>query len=374
MRIGVSCLAAPGGSGAVATAVARGLALRGHEVRLVASEQPFRWAPTPGLSFHRVEIPPAPALPNPPWEYSLAAALVDVSQVVDVIHVHYAVPHLAAALLAAESRCPVVATLHGTDVTRVGSHPAVLPFTRSLLTRCAALSTPSAHLAKVAQRLFALPETPRALPNFIDPEALRPPATPQRAVFDPLFSSALSGLATLVHVSNCRPVKRVTDAIRVVGALPEARLVVIGEGPDRAAAEREAEALGASDRVAWVGAEWLPRFGHADAYLNPSEEESFGLAALEAMAVGLPVVGTRVPGFDEVVLHGVTGSLHPVGDAAGMAAGVREVLGRPELRAAARHRAVSGFSADAVLPEVEAWLASAVASWIPEGKEARRRS
>lgn len=361
LRVAMVCLAAPGGSGAVATALAHGLAVRGHRVHVVAPARPFRWEPCSRLTLHVAAAPTVAALPASPWESALASCLLELAPEVDVIHAHYAVPHAAAAWIVSRLRgTPYVVTLHGTDVTRAGVDPALRPLTREALLGAAALSAPSHHLAASARAAFGLPTPPDVLPNFVDLSRFRPPDARDRGRLDPAFAPETAGMPTLVHVSNCRPVKRVVDVVSVAAAVPGARLLVVGDGPDRAAAEAHAHALGISARVAFVGDApgWLPHLGHGDVYLSPSAEESFGLAALEAMAAGLPVVGTRVPGFDEVV-RSPAGSLHPVGDVAAMAAAVRTLLGdaasHEQARRAARDVA-SAYAEDAVVPHYEAML------------------
>ncbi len=373
LRIGITCFATYGGSGVVATEVGLGLAARGHDVHFIARSLPFRLpVGAPGVTFHPVHEPDHAVLrPDSAYPIALASALIEVSRQhqLDVLHVHYAVPHATAAWLARDVLGPdapaLVTTLHGTDITLVGSDSTYLPIVRASILKSDAVTTPSAWLREATwQRL----DLPRTLPidviaNFVDATAWYPAAQPDRAPLRALFADLAPHEAVLAHVSNFRPIKRLQDVVAVfarVHAQRPARLLLIGDGPDRVAAEHQLVALGLSDRVAFLGRKqrFLPWLQAADVFLLPSENESFGLAALEAMAVGLPVLATDVGGLPEVVVHGETGWLSPLGDVDAMAHHALQLLADPALQSrmggAARARVLAAFQPDAAVARYEA--------------------
>jgi len=367
MRIGITCYPTYGGSGAVATELGIALAERGHEVHFISYAQPFRLTGFHDrLFYHEVDVHTYPLFEYPPYSLSLAVQLHAVAKQhdLDIIHAHYAIPHATAAwtareMLKVEGRyLPIVTTLHGTDITLVGQDPSFRTITKFSLESSDGLTAVSQYLRDETYRAFECPRCDiRVIPNFVDPGVY------DRTRYE-CSSTALAprGEKILMHVSNFRHVKRVDDVVRVFGRVRErigAQLVLIGDGPDRPLAQATAEQLGVAKDVLFLGkldsvAELLSR---ADALLLPSEQESFGLVALEAMACGTPVIGTSGSGLTEVVDDGRTGSLHPVGEIDAMADSALALLTDGErwarFSAAARRRAVDNFSIDEIVPMYE---------------------
>ena len=365
MKIGVTCYPTYGGSGAVATALGIEFAERGHEVHFVSYAQPFRLGRFhERVFFHEVEMEHYPLFEHPPYTLALAVALHDAAQTheLDLIHVHYAIPHATSAWIAqqmlGEDGPPVVTTLHGTDITLVGIHPSFQAITSFSILRSQGITTVSQFLKDQTVRDFGVPaEDIEVIPNFLDTEVYGPGKEPCRR-----DSLAEPGEKILMHVSNFRPVKRVGDVVRVFAGVAErmpARLIMIGDGPERPRAVEAAQALGVEDRVVFLGKHGaVEELLHcADLFLLPSESESFGLAALEAMASGAPVVASNAGGLPEVVPHGEAGYLFEPGDVDGMTAGALEILNDPDrwkaFSAAGRAVAVERFSAELVVPIYE---------------------
>ncbi len=369
MRIGITCYPTYGGSGAVATELGLELARRGHEIHVVSYAQPFRLNRfREGIYFHEVEMMPYPLFEYPPYSLALAVSLHEVvrDHDLDLLHVHYALPHATSGWITREmlqsegEDVKVVTTLHGTDITLVGQDASFRSITRFSIEKSDGLTAVSEWLRTETREAFGVDEERiRVIPNFVDTDRFRRDAYPCHR-----SSLAPEGQKILIHISNFRPVKRVADVVRtfarVRGEVP-ARLVMVGDGPDRQAAEDAAEELAVADDVLFLGkldsvAELL---ACADLFLLPSEEESFGLVALEALSSGVPVVGTTGSGLAEVVEDGVSGRLHPVGDVEAMAASALDLLRDEELwRAgseAGRRRAVERFSADEVVPRYESY-------------------
>ncbi|MDX2168227.1 MAG: N-acetyl-alpha-D-glucosaminyl L-malate synthase BshA [Deltaproteobacteria bacterium] len=366
LSIGIVCYPSLGGSGVVAAELAAGLAERGHRVHLIAAGVPGR-APLPaGVRLHTVAVPEYPLFSHAPYEMAVAGAIVAVARQhgLDIVNVHYAVPHASSAdtarrvLGAAAPRC--VVTLHGTDVTRVGREPSIRAVTRYAIAAADRITVPSAYLREAAAELLGA-ETAAGiavLPNFVDTELFRPAPEHERGAIDALFGGAGGG-PTLIHVSTFRPVKRAADLIellaRVRRSLP-ARLVLVGDGPDRAATVAQAAARGLADCVRSLGAVAdLPALlRQADAFVLTSESESFGVAALEALSSGVPVFAYRVGGLPEVVGDGCGALVAPF-DVAALAQAVVGGLRQPShLRAQARAHAVAHFARAAAIDRYEA--------------------
>ncbi len=370
MRVGIVCFPSVGGSGVVACELALALARRGHRVHVVSTDLPFRLAgkgPVPGLTFHRVQAPAHPLFPEPLYFLALTDALVRLgrSERLDVLHVHYAVPHAASACLARDllrrQGCApvpaVVTTLHGSDVLSLGPDPSIASVTAQSLRDSDALTAVSGYLRQEAALRLRIDAPVDVVPNFVDPEVFRPRPDPGlRRLF------AGDGEHLIIHVSNLRPVKRVPEVVRIFALVARkvpARLLVVGEGPELRSAREEAEALGLGERVRFLGrqGEVAPLLAISDLFLFPSLSESFGVAAAEAMACGLPVIASDVGGLREVVVDGVTGYLLPPEDGEGMAARAVALLRDEDQRrrmgeAAARH-VRARFTPERVVPLYE---------------------
>jgi N-acetyl-alpha-D-glucosaminyl L-malate synthase BshA len=356
VRIGITCYPTFGGSGVVATELGVALAERGDEVHFISYALPSRLGlPKPRVFFHEVVAPTYPLFVSPPYTLALATKMAEVAAhaSLDLFHVHYALPHAISAILAREMsvgnglRLKVVTTLHGTDITIVGQDRSYLPITRYGIEKSDAVTAVSRYLRDVTKREFGIRRNVEVIGNFVDGDLFRPgEASP--------YARALcrEGECVLIHVSNFRAVKRVGDVLaifdRVRRQMP-ARLLLIGDGPDRSMAERLAREGGFEDRTTFLGnvpsIETILPVGKL--FLLPSDAESFGLAALEAMACGLPVIGTAVGGLPEVVEDGRSGFLRPVADVDGMAQAALSLLRDPEKLATfsreARRRAVEEF-------------------------------
>ena len=355
MRIGINCYPTQGGSGVVATELAMALAREGDEVHVISYALPFRLELVdPRLHFHEVQVPRYPLFEYPPYSLALATQIVEVArhQRLDLIHVHYAVPNAVSAVLAREILEPqelkVVTTLHGTDITLVGNDPNYLEPTLWGITRSDAVTAVSEALRRATQEQLGVTNRIDVVPNFIVPERY------DRARAGPGVGRwARPGEKVLVHVSNFRPVKRVLDVVevfeRVRRELP-ARLLLLGDGPDRAKVEKRCRECDSCGQISFLGnlAPVEDVLVGADLFLLPSEIESFGLAALEALSCEVPVIATDVGGLPEVVVSGENGYLLPVGDVEAMAAACLELLGDDDKRrrfgAAGRRRAVEQFS------------------------------
>ncbi|KAB2950327.1 MAG: N-acetyl-alpha-D-glucosaminyl L-malate synthase BshA, partial [Thermoanaerobaculia bacterium] len=329
MRIGISCYPTWGGSGVVATELAMALASAGDEVHVISYALPSRLQlASERLYFHEVVVPHYPLFEYPPYSLALASKMVEIArhQRLDLLHVHYAVPNAVSAMLAKQILAPlplaVVTTLHGTDVTLVGNDPSYLETTRWAVLASDAVTAVSDWLRQSTNYQLCIEDKQiEVIPNFIEPERYeraRGTAGARRW--------AKPGEKVLVHVSNFRPVKRVMDVLEVFLRVRErmpARLLLVGDGPDRARLEQRCRVERCCDVVTFLGnlGEVEQVLAGADLFLLPSENESFGLAALEALACEVPVVTTRVGGLPEVVEEGVTGLLFPLGDVEAMAAG-----------------------------------------------------
>ncbi len=366
MKIGVVCYPTFGGSGVVATELGLELAARGHDVHFVSYDPPARYrCPSERVTFHEVETPSYPLFRYPPYLLSMASTMADVAEneKLDLFHVHYAIPHTISACIAREilgrSGMPIVTTLHGTDITIVGRRREYFRVVKFALESSSGVTAVSRSLAEETREAFEFEGGIEVIPNFIEADRYRPEFSPD---VRERFASPSEKL--VVHISNFRPVKNVPDVVKVfarVSAELPARLVLVGDGPEAAACRELARELGIEERVRFLGEtpDVAPLLACADLFLLPSSQESFGLAALEAMACGTPVIATDVGGIPEVVAAGETGELFKPGDIEAMSAAAASILSdgpRVErMRAASRARAVERFSAEKVVPMYEAF-------------------
>jgi len=368
MRIGITCYPTYGGSGVVATELGIELAALGHQVHFISYSQPFRLTGRDeGIFYHEVPVSSYPLFEFPPYDLALASRMAEVAEYndLDLLHVHYAIPHSVSALLARQMlaakgrRLPFVTTLHGTDITLVGLDRSYLPITRYAVQDSDGVTSISSYLKQKTVEDFGVTRGIEVVTNFVNcdvyspikDEAIR--AAARKRLADP-------DEAILMHLSNFRPVKRVVDVVKifaqVVREIP-AQLILIGDGPDRSAAEWLAHDLGIQNKIHFMGKqervnELLPL---ADILLMPSELESFGLAALEAMACKVPSIATRVGGVPELIDDGETGLLYAVGDVDAMAAGALDLLDDPSrldaMRDAGRRTAQKRFCSTLVVPQ-----------------------
>ncbi len=368
MRIGIVCYPTIGGSGVVATEMAQTLALRGHEVHLLSYDRPSRMRRgIPGLRFHPVQVSAYPLFRYPPYDLALATRMLEVQEEskIDVFHVHYAIPHAVSAFLARSmsgSRFRFITTLHGTDITVAGSDRGYMRPTRFAIEQSDAVTAVSQYLADETRLVFGVQKPIHVVPNFVDTDRFRPGKQKRWPERD-------GNERVLVHASNFRPVKRAADVVRAFALVQQqvpARLLLVGDGPDREHALAVAADLGCAHRVEWLG----PRenvedvLQDCDLFLSASETESFGLSILESMSCGVPSVATRVGGVEEVL--GETGALTPLADPAAMAKAALRLLTDPveyaRQCASVRERALQRFRADEVIHRYEAIYRDVVAA------------
>ncbi len=364
MKIGITCYPTYGGSGVVATELGLELAARGHDVHFISYAVPVRMAePSERIHFHEVEVMNYPLFDHPPYTLALATKMHNVAanEGLDLLHVHYAIPHSVSAYLARAmlrpARLPFVTTLHGTDVTLVGADRSYLPITRFSIEQSDAVTAISEYLRGVTEREFGARKTVEMIPNFVNCDVFQPA---DGACHRAMFASDSERL--LAHLSNFRPVKRVTDVIEIFALVRKeirARLLMIGDGPERGEAEWMARERGIARDVIFLGKQNQVQdlINCADVMLLPSDLESFGLVALEAMACGVPCVCSRVGGLPEVVREGVDGYLLEPRDVPGMAAKALDILTDPDRREAmgraGRERAINQFCSDKIIPLYE---------------------
>ncbi len=367
MKIGITCYPTYGGSGAVATELGIALAERGHEIHFITYRQPFRLPSfLPRVFFHEVDVGRYPLFEFPPYDLALAVRMHEVVRThgLELLHCHYAIPHATSAWIAREmlretsEDVHLITTLHGTDITIVGQDPSFYPITKFSIEKSDRITAVSEYLRDETIRAFGCAGCEvEVIHNFIDPNVYNRAKYPS-SLKDQLGKSR----PVLMHVSNFREVKRVRDVIRVFAEVNKERpsvLVMIGDGPDRPAAEEEARALGVESSVSFLGKleQIAPLLAAADLFLLTSQTESFGLSALEALASGVPVIGTKAGGLPEVIRDGETGVLCGVGDVAGMAAAALTILQNPSRWAAMSELAIADsrqrFSLDAVVGKYE---------------------
>jgi len=367
MRIGITCYPTYGGSGVVATELGIELAAMGHQVHFISYSQPFRLSGRDdGILYHEVPVSSYPLFEFPPYDLALASRMAEVAEFydLDLLHVHYAIPHSVSALLARQMlaargrHLPFVTTLHGTDITLVGLDRSYLPITRYAIQESDGVTSISDYLREKTVQDFEVTRGIEVVPNFVNCDVYTPIRDDEKRA-EARKRLAAPDEAILMHLSNFRPVKRVLDVVRVFAQVARevpAQLVLVGDGPDRSAAEWLAHDLGIQARVHFLGKmervnELLPL---ADLMLMPSEMESFGLAALEAMACKVPSIATCVGGVPELIDNGVTGLLYAVGDVDGMAQGALSLLQDrtrlEEMRDAGRKTAQKRFCSSLVVP------------------------
>ena len=368
MRIGITCYPTYGGSGVVATELGIELAALGHEVHFISYSQPFRLnGRDDGIFYHEVPVSSYPLFEFPPYDLALASRMAEVAEYysLDLLHVHYAIPHSVSALLARQMlaargrRLPFVTTLHGTDITLVGLDRSYLPITRYAIQESDGVTSISNYLRDKTIADFDVTRPIETITNFVNCDVYTPikdEATRARC----RSHYAAPDEPLIVHLSNFRPVKRVTDVVKIFALIARerpAQLILIGDGPDRSSAEWLAHDLGIHSRIHFLGKQERVSelLALADLLLMPSELESFGLAALEAMACKVPSIATRVGGVPELIDDGVTGLLFPVGDVDAMAADALGLLNDPSrlhaMREAGRQTAQKRFCSTLVVPQ-----------------------
>jgi len=362
MKIGISCYPTHGGSGVVATELGKHLARAGHDTAFISFSSPFRLTELPaGVSIHEIQDDIFP-FKQYPYTLALAAKMVEIGRLkgLEVIHAHYAIPFAVAAILARqiapELNLKVVTTLHGTDITLVGSHSSMRIITTYAINASDAVTAVSQYLKSETYRIFNVDREIEVIYNFVDMEHHACSVSPSV----PKLKS--KGQATVIHISNFRPLKRIGDVIEVFARIRraiDARLLLVGDGPESMKAEQMVRDLGISDSVEFIGIvdDVAPILAAADLLLLPSESESFGLVALEAMASGVPVIASRIGGIPEVVEDGVTGYLAPLGDVDEMARRSLEILtdrkNAARFSARARERAAKLFDYRTIVPQYE---------------------
>jgi len=364
MKVAIVCYPSHGGSGVIASELALGLAERGHTAHIVSYAVPFRLGEfNPRVKLHEVEVSTYPLFKYPPYTLGLATKLAEVAteEKLDIIHAHYAVPHAVSAFLAREilgAGAPkIVTTLHGTDITLVGADESFHRVTKFAMEVSDAVTAVSKYLKRRTIEEFSLERDIDVIYNFVDTSRGHEAPECGRELWAP------NGEKILMHASNFRPVKRVSDVVRIFDLVRKdvpSKLLLVGEGPERLFVQQLVKELKLKEHVHFLGEQdnLDTILGCADLFLLPSEQESFGLVALEAMSCRVPVVGAAVGGLPEVVIHGETGYLAPVGEIRAMAEGAIELLTKAPRHAqfadAGRSRAVSAFDAAKIIPQYEA--------------------
>jgi N-acetyl-alpha-D-glucosaminyl L-malate synthase BshA len=367
MKIGITCYPVYGGSGVVATELGKALARRGHQIHFISSSLPFRLSyVTENIFFHEVTVQSYPLFEYPPYTLSLTSKMVDIArhEELDLLHVHYAIPHASSAVMARQIlakqglQVPVVTTLHGTDITLIGQDPSFAPVVTHSINESDGVTAVSQYLRQETYDHFDIDVDVEVIPNFIDTERFH-------RLDKEHFRQALcpNDEKVLVHVSNFRPVKNATQVVDVLHRLRErgfeVKLLMVGDGPDRVPAERKARDLGVYDDVRFLGKQDPVEeiLSIADVFLIPSGSETFGLAALEAMACNVPVVASDIGGLPELVVDGETGYLCPLDDVDAFTDRTAAILSDEDLHAemaeAARDRAKNTFDVEHIIPHYE---------------------
>ena len=365
MNVGITCYPTYGGSGIVATELGMELAARGHEVHFISYANPIRLDPgTPRIYYHEVEVSTYPLFQYPPYSLALASRMAEVAEAynLDLLHVHYAIPHSISALLAKQMmaplrRVPFITTLHGTDITLVGTDRSYYPITKFSIEQSDGVTSISDYLKRETESVFEITREIRVIMNFVNCELYHPDDEKIGAQ-----NYAPKGEKLLIHLSNFRPVKRVLDCVRILAEVRKnapAHLLLVGDGPECSRAEHLARELKVEKHISFLGkqnhVERLLPLAHV--LLMPSELESFGLAALEGMSCGVVPVATRVGGVPELITHGEDGFLEAVGDIQAQAAHVAELLNNESLHyrmsKAGRWNAAERFCAEKIIPRYE---------------------
>ena len=366
MRIGIVCYPTFGGSGVLATELGKALADKGHQVHFITYAQPVRLNEfNANIFYHEVRVTTYPLFDFPPYETALSSAMVDIimNHQLDLLHVHYAIPHASAAYMAKKivetqgRHIPVITTLHGTDITLVGKDPTFAPVVAFSINQSDAITAVSYNLRDETYRTFKIEKEIRVIHNFVDTHRFRKkPIDAFRKVIAP------NGERIIMHASNFRKIKRVQDVVRIFANVNKkipSKLLFVGDGPERTGAETLCRELGLSDDMRFVGRQEQMEeiLAIADLFLLTSEYESFGLAALEAMAAGVPVVSTNAGGLPEIAVEGETGFLSEVGDIEAMSAHAITILEKDDVLKKFKANALAHakrFDINTIVPEYEA--------------------
>ena len=363
MKIGITCYPTYGGSGVVATELGKALAQEGHEIHFISYALPFRLSNfVENIVFHEVEMSSYPLFEFPLYSLALASKMVEVANYenLDLLHVHYAIPHASSAYLAKQMLkdkrdLKVITTLHGTDITLVGLEPSFLPLVKFSIEESDGVTAVSRFLKEKTLTNYNINKEIEVIPNFVDTEVLKPK---ENGCFRKNLAS--KGEKIIVHTSNFRQVKRVSDTIKILGKVIKevpAKLVLVGDGPDRSECERLARELKLYEHIKFLGKQdgLSEILNSADLFIIPSQSESFGLAALEAMACGVPVVSSSVGGLPELIRHNETGFIAEIGDIDRMAKYSIDLLTNSKKHKIfsenSRKRAVEKFDKSVILPQ-----------------------
>lgn len=366
MRIGIVCYPTFGGSGVLATELGKALADKGHQVHFITYQQPVRLSEfNANIFYHEVRVPNYPLFDYPPYETALASTMVDVitNSNIDLLHVHYAVPHASAAYMAKQilakqgKRIPVITTLHGTDITLVGKDKTFAPVVTFSINESDAITAVSHNLRDETYKNFKIEKEIDVIQNFVDVKRFnKKPIDAFRRVIAP------NGEKILMHASNFRKLKRVNDVVKIFAETIKhvpSKLMFVGDGPERPAAESLSRELGIGDEIRFVGKQEQMEeiLAIADLFLLTSDYESFGLAALEAMAAGVPVISTNAGGLPEINVDGKTGYLSNVGDVEDMSRHAIDLLSNPEKLQLFKNNAAAQaklFDIENIIPQYEA--------------------